>query len=441
MTLKQAIAILVATGTIGTGIYEGTVEDTAPDFVLPGEKVAARTLVSKTVDMGNGRGIGIIYSRPIHYEDPVDSSLKTIDTGFHERPLLTAIFSEYEIKVNAGNYVAYFDKDSYGRYRAESPDGSRWIEFDPLFNESADLTVDIETEWNGVKETITLLNDKSPTTLKWLVKNEGITANAPTATDAKLVPVPVTEKASGDTLIYMVDITKAVYPIIIDPSVVIDTTSVSNRSGSLYTAQKPTYTSARDTVSANSFPTGSAYIGQYYDASPRYDVYRVLLRFNTSVISDYATIDSVKYKARLSSDNSTTDFFIKCIAAQDTLNPTYWLMSQFNKFEGWVAGANVYNPTIISDSLGTATMSVGDTLTFAFNVAGKGEISKTGITQFYILSGKDIGKVQNNTYDRVGLDHTSAYLLIYYTEAGLKYGGATLSTVGGAVLSKLGGAP
>ncbi len=159
-------------------------------------------------------------------------------------------------------------------------------------------------------------------------------------------------------------------------------------------------------------------VGQAYSSST-WSVYRTVFRFDTSGLADDATIDSVLVKIVPGTVNADAVFFTKLVAAQDTMAVGYFGVETFINFEGWaVLGA--YSPTVLSDSLRGDTAVEGDTLTYRLNTAGKGEISKTGTTQFFLLSGKDIGSLdpkagaEPSYYEDFLIEDDSMYLQVYY---------------------------
>jgi hypothetical protein len=147
-----------------------------------------------------------------------------------------------------------------------------------------------------------------------------------------------------------------------------------------------------------------------------------LYRFDTSALGAAPTIDSVLVKIVLTTKNLDNNFFIKLIAADDTVTTTTFHVGQYHDFEGWKAGAT-YVPTILSDSLSATTYTDGDTLVFHLNAAGITEINEIGTTQFYLLSGQDIANitpkkgVEPSYYEDFLLEDDSPYMMIYYTVA------------------------
>lgn len=174
------------------------------------------------------------------------------------------------------------------------------------------------------------------------------------------------------------------------------------------------YSSAHDTTTgASSAPLVD--VGQMKSGA-NYSVFRSLFRFDTSAVPDEA-ITAATVKFVLASDYSTTDFFIKIVAADDTLTTAYLNGSMFSKFKGRTAGAVAYAPTVLSDSIGTSGKSAGDTLTFTLNAAGIARIAKGGTTQYYIVSGRDMGRVTPADAEHVGLGDDSPYMTITYGAA------------------------
>ena len=251
--VNKSIKGLIAAAVLTGGTFAVTIENKPPEIVSPNEIVSERTVDTKIFNAGNGQKIAVIASsgRQVHYWDEADSAYKNIDTAIYPRSLAMRLLSKWEMTAEPGLYKPYFDKDKPWNYRAESPDGKRWIEFEALFEESGDLKIKVETKWNGVKETVTLKSEKAPTVLKWIVRKSGIESQPPTAYDKNGKSVPVVEITSGDTLIYTVDTGGAEYPIMVDPTITFlarddKTGSLRTTSGSFTTARDTTHATATD---------------------------------------------------------------------------------------------------------------------------------------------------------------------------------------------------
>ncbi|MDD5353018.1 MAG: hypothetical protein PHS93_07665 [Candidatus Omnitrophica bacterium] len=176
------------------------------------------------------------------------------------------------------------------------------------------------------------------------------------------------------------------------------------------------YFTARGMTEAETANAGiTGVVGQAFTAS-EYCTYRTIYRFDTSSLSDTDTIDSVRVKIVIDTDNSETNFWVFLCAVQDTVNAAYFNAGLFNRFEGWATGSSVYTPTIISDSTTTLGVTAGDTLSFFFNAAGIAEINKTGTTQFYILSNRDTGAVTSADHEDLLTQDDSPYMEVFYDD-------------------------
>lgn len=200
-------------------------------------------------------------------------------------------------------------------------------------------------------------------------------------------------------------------------SIFVDTDAMTGR---IQNSDNTNYVTTRNAVVADVASAANAtnIVGQAYSSST-WSVYRTVFRFDTSGLADDATIDSVLVKIVPGTVNTDVTFFTKLVAAEDTMAVGYFGVETFINFEGWAA-SGAYSPTVISDSLSSAATVEGDTLTYRLNTAGKGEINKIGTTQFFLLSGKDIGNLDPKTaaepayYEDFLVEDDSAYLQIYY---------------------------
>jgi hypothetical protein len=222
----------------------------------------------------------------------------------------------------------------------------------------------------------------------------------------------------------------------------------STLSGRVQNSSAVNYTTARDVTEANSAQLVTAVdgiVGQAYSAST-WSVYRSILRFDTSALADDATIDSVLFKVVVSYENNDNAFSTMLIACEDTMSTGYFGVHCFDNFEGYAASGE-YTPTILSDSLDCTSVSAGDTLTYRLNAAGKSEINKTGITQFFIVSGCDMGSADPKdgaepAYREDFLfDADYIYIQVYYNGSGGWYSrqvnGVTPASVNGVSVSNI----
>ncbi len=408
MNIKKAITGIAIVIMGAGGVYKGTIPKKIPDPVELNEIIAERTANAKIFDISNNQRYAKVYSTSIHYKDE-DGSFKKIDTQVYKRPLLTAIFSEYEYWTDANIYVAFFDKDKPWDYRLEA--GDNWIEFEALFEESDVLTIEVETTKRGVKETITLKDDTAPTTLKWLVKSFGLQPDAPTAWDAELNVVPVTYYTSGDTLIYEIDTTNAIYPITVDPSTSVETTN----DGTIYKNNIGTYSSARDVI-AGSLGSWNE-VGQNFTGGNQYEVKRSFLSFaipNMGSISAASLFLEGQY-------NGTSSPFNIYIHTSTYSTPK--VSEDFDQFDGWTSGF-AHTGTILNSAWGSPLYSAGwNEIVFA--AAGRTAIfaKRNDTFKMAVISDEDYNYSPPADSERIQFA-TSAdanrepYLSITYTEAG-----------------------
>lgn len=206
-------------------------------------------------------------------------------------------------------------------------------------------------------------------------------------------------------------------------------TSVDNMSGRVQNTSAVSYATARDVNECGLAQSTSGIVGQRYTAST-YCVYRTLYRFDTSFLGASVTVDSVKFHTVVDAASSTPDnvFYMMLCAVQDTVSTGYFGVFSFNKFEGWAA-SGYYSPTIMSDSV-SCGVSPGDTISFSFDATGIAEINQTGTTQFYLLSGNDIGNINPKRgaipiyYEDFLLEDDSPYMEVWYSSTPPVGGGA-----------------
>lgn len=196
---------------------------------------------------------------------------------------------------------------------------------------------------------------------------------------------------------------------------------VDDTSGRIQYTDNASYAAARDNAASETASNISGIVGQAYTAS-EYCVYRSIYRFDTSSLPSGKTIDSVKVHIVVdTSPLSDNVFNIMLCAAEDTASVGYFGVNCFNNFEGWAA-SGAYSVTILSDSIDGSSPVTGDSLSFGMNTTGKAELAAGGTTQFYILSGNDIGNVDPKRgaipsyYEDKLLEDDSAYMEIWYSD-------------------------
>lgn len=171
---------------------------------------------------------------------------------------------------------------------------------------------------------------------------------------------------------------------------------------------------AHDTTEGDNSSDVASYVGSFYD-SPYCGFYRQIVRINTASLDDDLTPQTIQYSVVILNDATTSDFYLKIVEASDTLTSSVFGNAIYSGIKGWNLG-DISGATVLSDSISTAGISNGDTLTFTFNTNGKTIINKTGVTQFWILSNRDIWKtyISNNSYVRLADD--SSYMTVIYEQ-------------------------
>lgn len=217
-------------------------------------------------------------------------------------------------------------------------------------------------------------------------------------------------------------------PLVVSPT--------DDMTGRIQNSSPTNYITARNSTTAGTASAVSDVVGQAYSAAT-WSVYRSVYRFDTSALADDATIDSVLVKTVAGVVNIDNTFYTKLVAAQDTMAVGYFGANTFNNFEGW-AESGAYSPTVLSDSLSGSVVE-GDTLVYRLNEAGIAEVSKTGTTQFFLLSGNDIGNLDPKRaaepayYEDYLIEDDSSYMMVYYGSGSWSrvVNGATPASVNG----------
>lgn len=335
MDVKQGISSIIAAKK------SIPLVNTPKDVLTVGEIISERTTHAKVFSTGiPGQRTAKIYSAPIHWEDK-DGSFKTIDTSIKRKPLADALQThQYEAKT--GLYHAHFKADKPHDYRMEI--GESFVEYEALFEESASLSVKVETIPTGVKETITLVDEKAPTSLSWKVSKSGngIVMLPPTAKDAKGKEVPVKVTEEKGILTYDVDVTGAVYPIVVDPTSV----TTSTNDGDAFSSNA-SYSTARNATTGAGVATTRMAIGQGTEA---FSIYRGFASF---AIPNYTSIISASLFLYGRFDQSATDFDIY-IHTSTYSNPL--VKEDFDLFDGHQS-SGAYNGTVLNNTWNTSSYS------------------------------------------------------------------------------------
>lgn len=340
--------------------------NTPVDVVVKGELLDERRGNMKVFDAGNGQRTAHIYSKPVHFLD-VDGKYKRIDPTVKRKPLAD-LKQTHKYEVKSGAYHAHFKEAKPWDYRLEV--GDSFVEYEAQFDESASLTIDVQTSSIGVKETITLWDDKAPTKLSWRVaQSEGksaIVTPPPTAVDAGGKPVPVVVTWDADILTYALDVAGAVYPVVVDPSA-----NVTANTDGYIAANDATYLTARNAT------TGFQASNQYH-ATGQYLGFYVTRSFMMFTIPTMTALSAASLFLNGRSDGSTTDFEL------DIYESTYAALSEtrFDEFDGWAA-SGAYTGTRLNNTWNTSSYSAGWN-ELVFNAAGLAAILAKSGTSFKI---------------------------------------------------------
>jgi len=155
--------------------------------------------------------------------------------------------------------------------------------------------------------------------------------------------------------------------------------------GEIYGGDNVVYLTTRDAVTGTKDDvTAQTIVGQYLIAA-NYNVYRSYFYFDTSAIPDCASITAADFVFYCEIDESTAvDFDVTIQNGQPGHPEDPLVAGDYDK--DWYAGDGGSLTT-----LGINTGCVGNENTIAMNAAGRGWISKTGITKLMLRSSRDIG--------------------------------------------------
>lgn len=439
--ILAAGGIIAVAGTLTLSKMEDNAEQVLTKeqvigLAIPGHEITAlRTANSETYKVNEYKLKTKIYAETKYYLDDETGKYEKPDLSVNEISALAKInpLREHDKYVDAGKFsAAWLNSDESDYKFTDSKDG--FVKFTTL-HDTKGIAVFKQVTEKGVKQSYVMLEPRQDNALRWLLdassdiqlKNDGsvlitgsdIVIPAPIAWDNNNKPVNVTVKTSGDTLIYEPDIKGAEFPITIDPSAIVN--DADAMSGYTYgvgaNSASTGYATAHDSAQASSVSGAAILIGQFDDGANQ-RLYRSRMVFDTSAIPDSAIIDSSLVKL-------VAQYVLYCnlesgmhiIETTDSLSSAHLNVAMHNEFKGWAAGTSAYTVPDLTDTLAIPSVSIGDTLTLRFNSLGKYKINKTGNTQFFMLSSRDVWRIQpTNTYgDEIQFEDDSPYMLVYYT--------------------------
>lgn len=229
------------------------------------------------------------------------------------------------------------------------------------FRKNTDIEI-IPTQ-TGYKENITLLNAEAPNAFLWKIDSDleyTLTGSRLQfgdeftsylyAYDANENDVTVSLSISGDTLTAVVDTTGAVFPIVLDPSTEITTSSSISATVRMSDTATQKFSITRTAVDGDYYYTTYVWIG-VEDQSHDMKVNRALLTFpleDLNVPKD-VQIDSAVIEMKPISVNLSADSTIHITGY--TGYYTAYDSTAFNQFDGWLSGTATYNGTAILDTV------------------------------------------------------------------------------------------
>ena len=387
-----------------------------------------------------------VFSAPKYFHDPDGDSLMALDLTVREvaPPTLVEQVVEglkgvvgmdtprptHDRYIKAGPYAAtWFDSTSWD-YTIATLDGMEKVGFKALHNRRYMSVSTVPTN-TGMKQTWVLADSRAAKSLKWKVDSSApmihgggkvlagqFTITAPIAWDADSTNVPVAVSVSGDTLTYAVFDGGKRYPITVDPTAIIADTDATT--GVVQRGNQLTYEAARDSllgVQGQESSTGII-VGQSRGAGTVFTVMRSILRFNTSSLGN-VVVSGATLKAYCEAEFSNNAFSIALVQVAAGTDSSLFDKTIYSKLTGWAASGS-YSVVYLATSISSDVFAAGDTLSFALNADGKAAIHKNGVTQFMMMSSKDISATNPspvtyniNEYAYIGDDNL--YLAVTYS--------------------------
>jgi hypothetical protein len=401
-----------------TLLLAGNVKVSKPEkFVQPAntiERVSKRTLTSKTFEfdsIGSGRFVAAISIEPWHY---LDSTGHFKELNFDAVPDTVSGFTvvrtgKFDLSYNNSGAIRYQKKDAL-------------LTITPVFNQ-ANIDIDFNINSNGLKAQYTLKNSSAPAILKWIItandslvdqKDKGrgyLKKNGHlrgmisefAAVDAAQKPVSLVANYKKDTLIVELDTARAMFPIVIDPS--IQDTIVAASSGGIASGSQTTWAAAHNTASgtlANEF-------GTYKNGTTSWQAMRYFASISLKQLPP-AIADSARFFFKCATYIGNPITGIVCQGTFTGARAAGW----FNDFTGWAASGAYTLTAYSSDSLYISAVDTWYSVKFdATGIAVINAKMALDTLRIAVIDKKD----RNNT-DPTGLDYTNPstvqYITIYY---------------------------
>jgi hypothetical protein len=421
-----------------------------------GEKLKSFCTETADVYKGDGNFTAHVYSGQVFFVDvdgdslaPLDLTVRSVDAppeenivmetmdaakegvmglfGMEEGPTVEETVNgdagaTHDSYVKAGPYLATWFAARDFDYTIFTPDASQSLAFREL-HDMTGMSVSTVPTAQGMKQTWVLTDSSAAKTLRWQVtssaplihQGEGVvqcgqfSLPAPIAWDADSTAVPVAVSVSGDTLTYAVFDGGKRYPITVDPSTAVNsTTSMTGFLGGR--SSNYSYLTARNNVDSHPNQTifGNGYairVGSSSSDPYRY-VYRSIMRFDTSTLGTGIVISGATVRLTLYGGGINAYGFLVKVA--DGTSTTVADTTLYNNFDGWAA-SGVYSVTALADSF---YMNSNKTLTL--NATGLNQIKPTGITQMMLLDRWDIVSDPQGSYAMFN-DATPVVLTVTYS--------------------------
>ena len=473
--LNRTLRTLLLASFLPAFAWAGTQVVNTPSTItaIPGatELIANRTAFGKDFYLGNGKGVLVLSTEPVHYRDALGFYQ---NVGTAVKDTVDGIY-RHIIRPSA---KFWFEFDDSARFRYVAKRGS--IAFTPRFS-LANIDVAFAFGHNGMKASYTLKNPSAPDSLvwNWLVTPDtsvwhGTLTNAiikawmdpklpyPTAWDATGDTLHVERTATGSTMSYKVNTVGAVYPITVDPTIV-DTTDTGGASGYGMAEVGASWFVKRDSVAA--FPQNDSYIvGSNISHN-----YRSYLSFPLASYGTATTVDSVRLFWTNGGGGGWPNDSVWVYPVMGNFTGAVVAANWYNDFYGWNSGnapvagkgTSVHTPQYLT-AAAVKVVATDGVVSVLFSAAGQDSVKNhVGIDtlRIVLLSDHDLNRVDpggiaKHGYYSYPMTTYPTYIKIYYNSVAatpaavitlkdadtLKVTGARISATLGGKAASLGNA-